>query len=323
MNDSNYMAYWYNLAWQVKQRVIKEDGLTIEHGVIERMESLTFDYELEKAQVKKKATATVQRDVFGKVVTKGKKGKEKVQTIKEQYVEPKLKTQSINFKTVYQVATGTIDIIGKIEEIKGMIGSCGPLIIGCDYYAEDPQTGQIYLASQPRILGVHQMQLTKMKVSETELDEIGRMTKATVQFTLKECTDAKVTKALAAFPGEKQKEMIAGWVANGYVYNEVENPTKKQNPKKLGWYEMDGSGEYVKTKDKKPQAGKTYYTKNVNPDTVPDEFWSSLKSSPDPNVKALVKQKQADDKAAKKAAAAALKAEVKDLQARIRAGEDL
>ena len=179
MNDSNYMAYWYNLAWQVKQRVVSADGLSIEHGVIERMESLTFDYELEKAQVKKKATATVQRDVFGKVVTKGKKGKEKVQTITEQYVEPKLKTQSINFKTVYQVATGTVDILGKIDEIKSMIGSCGPLTIGCDYYAEDPKTGEIYLASHPRILGVNQMQLTKVKVSETELDEIGRMTKAT------------------------------------------------------------------------------------------------------------------------------------------------
>ena len=58
--ETSVMAYWYNLAWQVKERVVDEQG-NIVHGLIERMEDLKFDITLEKATVKKKAVAEIQK----------------------------------------------------------------------------------------------------------------------------------------------------------------------------------------------------------------------------------------------------------------------
>lgn len=314
--ETSVMAYWYNLAWQVKERVVDEQGKIV-HGVIERMEDLSFDITLEKATVKKKAVAEIQRDIYGNVVTKGKKGKEKVQTVKPQYVVPTFKEQTMTFKTTYQVATGTEDILGKIEEIKGMMGSSSPLVVGTEYY--DKVTGE--MTSWPHVLGVFQMQLTKIKVSETELDDIGRMTKATVSFTLKETTDEAVKKAAISSPSAATLSYLQSWAKTPFIYTAVDPATytKKTNPKKNGWYELV-DGQYVLTKDKKVVSGKTYYTREANSNGVTEEYWSAMSVSPDPTVKAMVKQHKKDKKASTKAAKAQLKLDVKELQAAIRAG---
>lgn len=266
------MAYWYNLSWSVRQRTILTDG-TIQNGHIERINDLSWAYELEKTVVKTKAVASVARDIYGKVITTGKKGKEKVKTQKEKYIVPTFKPSTVTFKTNYQVATGTTDILGKIEEIKKMIGYVGPLVIGCEYFAEDPKTGETYLAAYPRVLTSYNMQLKKVQVASTEMDEIGRLTKATVTFTLVETTDSKVIKACISYPNEATKAILTTW---------VEDPSK-----------------------------------------VPDEYWSALNSSPDPHVKAMVKQHKKDKKQKEKDAKKALKEEVADLQRRKRAGEDV
>jgi hypothetical protein len=246
--DDAAMAYWYNLSWSVKQRTVNPDG-SITPGHIERLEDLSLSYEMESAKVKKKKEKSVARDIYGNVI-KDKKGKPKTQ--KEKYIEPKLKPATVTFKTVYQVATGTTDIIAKIEEIRSMIGCAGPLVLGRQRYAADPITGEQRLVSYPRVLTVYQMQLTDVKIGSTELDELGRMTKATVDFTLKEATDKKIIKASIQFPGESAKELLKFW---------LEDPSK-----------------------------------------VPDEYWSALDVSPDPNVKAMVKQKKEDKKKKKKSA---------------------
>jgi hypothetical protein len=314
--ETSVMAYWYNLAWQVKERVIDEQGHII-HGLIERMEGLKFDIVLEKATVKKKAVAEVKRDIYGNVVTKGKKGKEKVQTVKQQYIVPKFKEQTMTFSTVYQVATGTTDILGKIEEIKNMMGSSSPLVIGTEYY--DKVTGE--MTSWPHVIGVFQMQLTKISVSETELDDIGRMTKAKVAFTLTETTEEAVKKAAIQSPSAATLSYLQSWAKTPFIYTEVDPKTytKKTNPKKNGWYELV-NGEYVATKDKKVVAGKTYYTREANSNGISEEYWSAMSISPDPTVKAMVKQHKKDKKASTKAAKSALKLNVKELQESIRAG---
>ncbi len=318
MSDANFMAYWYNLAWQVRTSTVREDG-TIENGLIERLEKLSFEYELEKATVKSKPVADVARDIFGNIITTGKKGKEKVKTEKQKYIDSTLKTQKITFSTTYQSATGTTDILGKIEEIRDMIGNSGPLVVGCEYIAKDDGR----LSNVPRVVGIYQMQLTKVSVSDIEMDEIGRFTQATLKFTLSETKDKKVIAVALTNPGEGTKKLLCSWVKNGLKYTEVpaeELTKKKVNPKKNKWYEKDGD-KYVLTQDKKVVQGKTYYTQSVNEDAIPKQFWSAINCSPDPNVKAIVKQKKQDEKNANKKAAADLKAKVKDLQQRIRAGE--
>jgi hypothetical protein len=314
--ETSVMAYWYNLAWQVKERIVDENGNVV-HGLIERMEGLTFDINLNKATVKKKATAEIARDIYGAVITKGKKGKEKVQTVVPQYIVPSFKQQTMTFQTTYQVATGTTDVLGKIEEIKNMMGSSSPLVIGTEYY--DKVTGE--MTSWPRVLGVFQMQLTKISVSNTELDDIGRMTKADVKFTLSETTDKAVKKATISYPSAATLSYLQSWAKVPYIYTEVdpETFTKKTNPKKSNWYEIV-DGEYVATKDKKVVAGKTYYTRTVNGNGISDEYWSAMSISPDPTVKAMIKQRKIDQKAATAAAKAALKVNVKKLEEEIRAG---
>lgn len=266
------MAYWYNLSWQVRQRTVTADG-TVIPGHVERLKDLSWSRELEKVTVKTKAVPTVARDIYGKVITTGKKGKEKVKTQKEKQIVPTYKPNTITFKTDYQVATGTTDILGKIQEIDSMVGNVGPLVIGCEYFAVDPKTGETYLAAYPRVLTSYGMQLKKYAVSGVEMDEIGRLTKATVTFTLTETTDSAVIKASMQNPTEGMKELLQKWVKD--------------------------------------------------PSQVPDEYWSALKVSPDPHVKAMVKQKKKDDKAEKKKAKKKAKDEIKDLQRRKRAGEDV
>ena len=306
--EVNVMAYWYNLAWQVKQRLVDELG-NITPGKIERMEDLAFDLTLEKAKVKKKAAPEIQRDIYGNPVTKGKKGKEKVLTVTPTYIEPVFKQQNITFTTDYQVATGTTDILGKIEEIKNMMGSSSPLVIGQEYY--DKVTGE--LTSWPRVLGVFQMQLTKVKVSNTELDDIGRLTKAKVSFTLAETTDKSVLKSAISYPSAATLSYLQSWGRVPFIYTEVTNVTEKSNPKKEKWYELV-NGEYVLSTDKKAVPGKTYYTRTTNEKDIPEAYWSAMSVSPDPTIKAMVKQRKETQKAEAKAAKAALKLEVKKLE---------
>ena len=127
------------------------------------------------------------------------------------------------------------------------------------------------MANYPRVLTVYQMQLKKIQVGSTEMDEIGRLTKATVSFTLAETQDQAIIKASLQNPSESMKKLLQLW---------VEDPSK-----------------------------------------VPESYWSALKVCPDPHVKAMVKQKQKDDKKKKKEEKKKLKDEVADLQRRIRAGE--
>lgn len=317
MADANFMAYWYNLAWQVRSGTYSDSG-KYQGGLIEKLEKLAFAYEMESASVKKAAVADVARDIFGNIITKGKKGKEKVQTEKASYIVAKLKTQKITFQTCYQSALGTTDILGKIEEIRDMIGNVGPLVIGCEYTAKDDGR----LTNSPRIVGIYQMQLTKADVSDVEVDEIGRFTSATVKFTLTESKNSKVMAVAMTYPGDAAKVLLCSMVKNGFKYTEVseaERSKKNVNPKKNSWYELDGDA-YVLTQDKKPVSGKTYYTRSINTDAVPERYWSALKCSPDPNAKAMVKQKKEDEKIAQKNAKEALKTRVKELQDQIRAG---
>jgi len=314
------MAYWHDLSWSVRQRQVNEDG-SITAGRIERMDKLAFEYVLAKATVKTKPVQEIQRDLFGNIVTKGKKGKEKVQTIKKQYIEAELKEQNVTFQTEYQVATGTLDILNKIDEIKNMIGYSAPLVLGREYYATDPKTGQIYLACYPRIWGIFEMQLTKVQVSDTELDELGRLTKATVKFTLSQTTNKAAIKASITSPGDATLLLLQNWVKNGFIYTEVDSSTftKKTNPKKSKWFELI-DGEYVETEDKKVNPSKTYYARTVNEEVIPDGYWSAFALSPDPTVKAMIKQRKDTEKAAKKEAQKALKDEVKRLNEILKKG---
>ena len=325
--ENQPMAYWHNLSWAVRQSTLNEDG-TITAGRIERMEDLAFNYELDKAVVKTKSVQEVQYDLFGNLVKKGNGKKAKVTTVKKQYIEATFKSQNITFKTDYMVDTGTLDILNKIEEIREMIGYSAPLVLGREYYATDPETGETYLAVWPRIWGLFEMQLTKVQVSSTELDEIGRLMKATVKFTLTQTKNAASIAASMTSASDGTKLILQNWVKNGYTYTAVPIPEgekekkayNKQNPKKQGWYELV-DGEYVLSSDKKVQSGKTYYTRQINHEMIPDQFWSALSCSPDPNVKALMAQKQADEKKAAKDAKAALKAQVKELNKQIKEGK--
>ena len=183
MYDYQAMAYWHNLSWVIADRYTRAQG-----GLIENMEALAFDLEVAKVTVKTKKTAEVSRDINGKIITKGKTGKETIVTQKPQYLEPTFKEQQITCQTLYQVATGTTDILGKIDEIKGMMGSVSPLVVGCvvrDYSRQYDETGDYPITSYPRVLGVYNMQLMKIRVSDLELDSAGRALKAKVSFTFK------------------------------------------------------------------------------------------------------------------------------------------
>lgn len=320
MYDYQAMAYWHNLSWVIADRYTRAEG-----GLIENMEALAFDIEVAKVTVKTKKTAEVSRDIYGKIITKGKKGKETIQQQKPQYLEPTFKQQQITCQTLYQVATGTTDILGKIEEIKGMMGSVSPLVVGCvvrDYSAKYDESGDYPITSYPRVLGVYNMQLMKIKVSDLELDSAGRALKAKVSFTFSEATDQKAIKACMAYPGDATRLMLSGWIDKVSEYTEVEDPAG--NPAAQGWYELNPKYEknpakqakYILTKDKKVVEGKNYYEAGK----IPESYWSALKVAADPTAKALVKQKAKDDKALAKAKTADMKARIKAAQKEIRAG---
>lgn len=320
MYDEQAMAYWHNLSWVIADRYTRAEG-----GLIENMEALAFDLEVAKVDVKTKKDAEVVRDIKGQIVTKGKKGKETIVTAKPQYLEPTFKQQQITCQTKYMVATGTTDILGKIEEIKAMMGSVSPLVIGCvirDYSYKYEETGYP-ITSFPRVLGVYNMQLKKIKVADTEMDSAGRLLQAKVSFTFVEATDQKAIKACMAYPGDATRLMLSGWIDKVSEYTEVEDP--EGNPVAQGWYEINpkwvkdpvkNPTQYVLTKDKTVVSGKTYY----QPGQIPESYWSAIKVSADPTAKALVKQKTKDDKAVAKAQTADMKAKIKAAQKAMRAG---
>ena len=198
------MAYWYNLAWPVRGTVGEIPGM------IERIEDISTDYQLKSAKIKQKNKKTVAKDIYDKKIIKKKKNEagktvKKKKKVKVQYIKAKLEKQEITFSTKYHVATGTLDIQGKIEEIKGMIGSSGPLVLGRTH----PTAG-----SYPRVFGMYEMRLTKVSVNSVELDNFGRMLSATVNFTLTEIKKKKFKQQSAKFPGQSAKEVLKFWVEN-------------------------------------------------------------------------------------------------------------
>jgi len=204
--EDGAMAYWYNLAWPCRSTTSDEAGK------VERIGSLSTSYTMKKAKVKKKKKKTVAKDIYDqKILTKKKKKNKKGKKVKVpkkvrvQYVEAKLEQQVITFNTAYHVATGTLDIQSKVEEIRDMIGSSGPLVLGRTY----PGTN-----AYPRVFGKYEMQLTKVDVSAVEFDNLGRWLKADVAFTLTQTKSKKVKKASNKFPGQSAKEVLKFWVEN-------------------------------------------------------------------------------------------------------------
>lgn len=301
------MAYWHDLSWSVRQREVAEDGSIIP-GRIERLEDLAFSYELERAEVKTKAIKEIKYDIFDNPVTKKKKdGTKKVVAAKKQYIKAIFKNQSMTFSTTYKTALGTLDILGKIEEIREMIGYAAPLVLGREYWDTHGK-----LTAWPRVWGLFEMQLTKVQVGQTKLDELGRLLEATVKFTLTQTDDEAVIGATMTQPSDGTKLLLQAWVKDGYNYEVVDPSTyvltgkKKTNPKKLKWFELIND-EYVKTQDKTVNESKTYYQRSINKEVVPEQYWSAINVIPDPNMKALKKQKKQDKKRAKEEAKKAFK----------------
>lgn len=309
------MAYWHDLSWSVRQRELNADG-SITPGRIERLEDLAFTYELEKAEVKTKAIKEISYDIFDNPIVKKKKdGAKKVVTAKKQYVKATFKQQSITFTTTYKTALGTLDILGKIEEIREMIGYAAPLVLGREYWDTHGK-----LTAWPRVWGLFEMQLTKVQVGQTKLDELGRLLEATVKFTLTQTTDEAIIAATMTQPSDGTKLLLQAWVKDGYNYELVDPSTytDETNPKKNKWFELI-DGEYVKTKDKTVNQSKTYYQRSINQEVVPPQYWSAINVIPDPNMKALKKQKKQDKKRAKEEAKRALKEQKAAINAELNA----
>ena len=307
------MAYWHDLSWSVRQRELNEDG-SITPGRIERLEDLAFTYELERAEIKTKWQKEIKYDIFENPVTKKKKdGKRKVVKINKQVIKPIFKQQSITFSTTYKTALGTLDILGKIEEIREMIGYAAPLVLGREYWDTHGK-----LTAWPRVWGLFEMQLTKVQVGQTQLDELGRLLEATVKFTLTQTTDEAIIAATMTQPSDGTKLLLQAWVKDGYNYEVVDPSTYKDktNPKKKKWFELI-DGEYVKTQDTTVNMSKTYYQRSINTKVVPTQYWSAINVIPDPNMKALKKQKKQDKQRAKKQAKKALKEQVAAINAQI------
>ncbi len=297
------MAYWHDLSWSVRQRELNEDG-SITPGRIERLEDLAFTYELERAEVRTKAYKEIKYDIFDNPITKKKKdGTKKVVGAKKQYIKAVFKQQSITFSTTYKTALGTLDILGKIEEIREMIGYAAPLVLGREYWDTYGK-----LTAWPRVWGLFEMQLTKVQVGQTQLDELGRLLEATVKFTLTQTTDEAVIAATMTQPSDGTKLLLQAWVKDGFNYELIDPSTYEEgtNPKKSKWFELIGD-EYVKTQDKTINMSKTYYRRSINQEVVPQQYWSAINVIPDPNMKALKKQKKQDKKRAKEDAKKAFK----------------
>ena len=124
-----------------------------------------LDYSLKKVKIKTK---------------KNSEGK------KEKTVDATLETNDISFDALYRVAAGTEDIIGKINELKDLIGFAAPLVIAN--------------WNKPLIWGSFYMQLTALSTSEVFMDETGRILEAKVTFTLSETKDKKVKKQAVTYP---------------------------------------------------------------------------------------------------------------------------
>ncbi len=198
------MGYWYNLAFPVRGTVGDVPGM------IERIEDLSTDYVLKKASIKTKKKKTVAKDIYDKAIIKKKKTEDgktvkKKKKVNVQYIKAKLEKQEMTFRVNYHVATGTLDVLGKIEEIKSMIGSSGPLVLGRTHPTAN---------SAPRVFGMYEMRLTKVGVDGMTFDDLGRAMSATVNFTLTQVKKKKFKKQSAKFPGQSAKEILKFWCEN-------------------------------------------------------------------------------------------------------------
>ena len=195
-------AQWYNLSWP-----IYFNGLG---GRIERIEDLSTSWEMEKAKISEKEgerqAGEVTKKAGKKAKKKGGKAKNSGGGAKAQGLDVKKKEQVITFRTTYQAATGTLDIQDKLEEIEKMVGASGPLVIG--------RVKEGISDAYPRVFGEYEMQLTKASVSNVEIDELGRMIKAVVSFTLTETKGKKVKKAATQHPGASAKAIFQYWKEN-------------------------------------------------------------------------------------------------------------
>ena len=80
-----------------------------------------------------------------------------------------------------------------------MIGSSGPLVLG---------------HTTPHVFGMFEMRLIRVDVNGIELDDIGRMIRADLSFTLKQGNKKKFKKQSAQFPGESAKAVLRFWCEN-------------------------------------------------------------------------------------------------------------
>lgn len=184
-----WMAYWHNLVWKVQSTGYDENG-QIKRGLVERLDNLMLDYQLKSAKVKTK-----------------KEDGEKVSV-----VDAVLESNAITFETTYKTASGTDNINNKLLEIRNMIGYAAPLVLA-NY-------------SSPMVWGSFYMQLTGVSTSNVYMDEVGRITEATVQFTLEESQDKKLQKQAVTYPAGSTNEIIKAFVANGEIPDEFESALK-------------------------------------------------------------------------------------------------
>ena len=71
-----------------------------------------------------------------------------------------------------------------------------------------------------------------------------------------------------AFYGAPKKIIVYTFgTSTTYTYAEA-TPEEGNNPKTLGWYELDEDNEYVATEDTTVQSGKTYYIRTAHTDTT-------------------------------------------------------
>ena len=87
------------------------------------------------------------------------------------------KKQSISLKTTYRIETGTPDINWVIDAWKAGIGQSGPLYVGNKQF------------------GSNRMQLTKVDVSNTIVDDYGRLRQVTISLNF---TEAEIPKLVSS-----------------------------------------------------------------------------------------------------------------------------
>ena len=91
----------------------------------------------------------------------------------------KLKAQAIGLKTTYMMETGTSDINWVIASWKAGVGLNGPLYIGGKQFGSD------------------HMQLKRVDVSNTRVDDLGRLRQATILLSFEEFEEPSMVSTVA------------------------------------------------------------------------------------------------------------------------------